>query len=97
MLSLGCGDDPYIVTRNQIECGGKLAWSDVIFAAMRLQSLSAVNQAKLLLGPPAVLRIDAPTGEQAIGLGDYRRAVDELIPAAHMSVKLEGNASPPCF
>jgi predicted acylesterase/phospholipase RssA len=76
VLSLGCGDDPYVVSQAQIDQGGKLAWSDVIFAAMRLQSLAAVNQSRLLLGPPSVIRIDAPTGEQAIALDDWRRAVN---------------------
>jgi uncharacterized protein len=57
VLSLGCGDDPYVVSKAQIDRGGKLAWSDVIFAAMRLQSLAAINQARLLLGPPSIIRI----------------------------------------
>ncbi|MFX8926089.1 hypothetical protein ABTN20_19725, partial [Acinetobacter baumannii] len=52
LLSIGCGDDPYVVSGDKIDFGGKFAWSDIIFAAMRLQSLSAINQARLLLGPP---------------------------------------------
>ncbi len=39
VLSLGCGEDPYVVSDLQMIPGGKLAWSDLIFAAMRLQSL----------------------------------------------------------
>jgi hypothetical protein len=49
--------------------GGKFAWYDVIFA-MRLQSLSAINQTRLLLGPLAVLRIDPPQNLKPILLDD---------------------------
>jgi uncharacterized protein len=90
VLSVGCGDDPYVVSQAQIDQGGKLAWSDVVFAAMRLQSLAAVNQARLLLGPPSIIRIDAPTGEQAIALDDWRRAVNELPPAALRVIERDG-------
>jgi hypothetical protein len=91
LLSIGCGEDPYVVSPAQINIGGKLAWSDLIFAAMRLQSLSAINQARLLIGPPSVVRIDAPPNVTPIALDDWRRSVDELIPAAALSVEKEGN------
>jgi uncharacterized protein len=90
VLSLGCGDDPYIVSKAHIDRGGKLAWSDVIFAAMRPQSLAAVNQERLLLGPPSIIRIDAPTSEQSMALDHWRRAVDELPPAALRAVDKDG-------
>jgi hypothetical protein len=90
LLSLGCGDDPYIVSNAQMQLGGKFAWYDVIFAAMRLQSLSAINQARLLLGPPAVLRIDPPQNPKPIPLDDWRRSVDEIIPAARKAVDDQG-------
>lgn len=82
VLSLGCGDDPYVVSPRQLRGGGLLAWKDIIYAAMRLQSLAATNQARLLLGPQAVIRIDAPTNEKKMALDDWRRAVTELPPAA---------------
>lgn len=90
VLSLGCGDDPYVVSRLQSALGGKLTWYDVIFAAMRLQSLSATNQARLLLGPPAVRRIDPPANPRPIMLDDYRRSKDELVPAARNVVDEHG-------
>jgi hypothetical protein len=90
LLSLGCGEDPYIVSNAQMHLGGKFAWYDVIFAAMRLQSLSAINQARLLLGPPAVLRIDPPQNPKPILLDDWRRSVDELVPAARKAVDDQG-------
>jgi hypothetical protein len=91
VLSLGCGDDPYLVSGLQMIAGGKLAWSDAIYAAMRLQSLAATNQARLLLGPPAVRRIDPPGNPKPILLDDFRRSVDELVPAARSAVDTLGD------
>jgi patatin-like phospholipase/acyl hydrolase len=91
VLSLGCGDDPYVVSKRQISLGGLFFWKDGIFAAMRLQSLAATNQARLLLGPPAVTRIDAPTNEQKIALDDWKRSVAELVPAAVVTVEKNGD------
>jgi uncharacterized protein len=91
VLSLGCGDDPYIVSDDQMAAGGKIAWADVIFAAMRLQSLAATNQARLLLSPPAVRRLDPPTFAKPILLDDFRRSLDELVPAARSLVDQQGD------
>ncbi|WP_291855379.1 patatin-like phospholipase family protein [Bradyrhizobium sp.] len=91
VMSLGCGEDPYIVSDDRLNAGGKLAWADVIFAAMRLQSLSASNQARLLLGPPAVRRIDPPANPKPILLDDFRRSLDELVPAARSIVDKHGD------
>ena len=90
VLTIGCSEDPYVLSQTQMDAGGKLAWADVIFAAMRLQSLSATNQARLLLGPPAVRRIDPPANPDPIMLDDFRRSMDELIPAARMAVDEHG-------
>ncbi len=91
LFSIGCGDDPYVVSPTQINLGGKLAWSDLIFAAMRLQGLSAINQARLLLGPSSVLRIDTSANPNPIALDDWRRSVDELVPAAAKAVEANGD------
>jgi uncharacterized protein len=90
VLSLGCGDDPYIVSSWQIRLGGLFFWKDAIFAAMRLQSLAATNQARLLLGPPNVVRLDAPTNEHKIRLDDWRRSVRELAPAGVATAQEKG-------
>ena len=82
VLSLGCGDDPYRVNWWQRRFGGLFFWRTAVFAAMRLQSLAATNQARLLLGPGQVIRIDAPTNEAKIAMDDCGRAVVELVPAA---------------
>jgi hypothetical protein len=91
IVSLGCGEEPYIVSDYQMTAGGKLAWRDVIFAAMRLQSLAALNQARLLLGPPAVRRIDPPANPEPILLDDFRRSLDELVPAGRSAVEIYGD------
>ena len=81
ILSLGCGDDPYTVDRGKIVRGGILAWRDVIFAAMRLQSLNALGQAGLLIGAEKIMRLDAPANERKIRLDDWTRACT-LLPGA---------------
>ncbi|TYB83591.1 CBASS cGAMP-activated phospholipase [Oceaniovalibus sp. ACAM 378] len=85
VLSIGCGDDPYSVSPRQIKFGGILFWRDVIFAAMRLQSLAATNQARLLLGPPSVVRLSPPVYAPPIDLDDWCRAV-ELLPSDAVNV-----------
>jgi patatin-like phospholipase/acyl hydrolase len=90
VLSIGCGDDPYIVSPRQIKFGGIWFWKDAIFAAMRLQSLAATNQARLLLGPPSVVRLSPPVYSPPIDLDDWCRAVD-LLPGDALSVT-EANA-----
>ena len=90
VLSLGCGDDPYRVNWWQRRFGGLFFWSTAIFAAMRLQSLAATNQARLLLGPSQVFRIDAPTNEAKIAMDDCRRAFLELVPAAQVAAAEQG-------
>jgi patatin-like phospholipase/acyl hydrolase len=84
VLSIGCGDDPYIVSPRQIKFGGMWFWKDAIFAAMRLQSLAATNQARLLLGPASVVRLSPPMHSPSIDLDDWCRAVD-LLPSDALS------------
>ncbi|SHM56715.1 Patatin-like phospholipase [Paracoccus solventivorans] len=91
VLTIGGGDDPYIISSRQIRLGGLFFWKDAIFAAMRLQSLAATNQARLLLGPPNVMRLDPPINEKRIELDDWRRAVEGLVPAAVKSVAAKGD------
>lgn len=91
VLSLGCGDDPYIVSPRQIKFGGMWFWKDAIFAAMRLQSLASTNQARLLLGPPSVIRLDPQKHTSPIELDDWRRAVDLLPKDATTAVEACAN------
>jgi patatin-like phospholipase/acyl hydrolase len=90
VLTLGCGDEKYVVSGNQITGGGLWHWRKIMGGAMRLQSLAATNQARLLLGPSSVLRLDAPTFEPKLRMDDWRRSVQELIPAAERAVGEHG-------
>ena len=85
VLSLGCGDDPYYVTRRMVG-GGLWQWRKVIGGAMRAQSLAATNQARLLLGPANVVRIEPSLTGGPIELDGYQRAVNELLPAVSGAV-----------
>ena len=85
VLSIGCGDEPYLVTR-RMTWGGLWHWRKIFGAAMRAQSLAATSQARLLLGPANVVRIDPTLIGPPIELDDYRRAMDELLPAVSASV-----------
>jgi hypothetical protein len=91
VLSLGCGDDRYVVSQPEITKGGLWHWKRIIEAAMRLQSLATTNQARLLLGPPSVIRLDAPTFEPKIRMDDWRRSVAELVPAADTETANKGD------
>lgn len=86
ILSLGCGDDPYVVDRPKIRRGGMLAWRRIIYAAMRLQSLNALGQAGLLIGADRIIRASAPTSEDEIQIDDWSRAAAELPDAAESTL-----------
>jgi hypothetical protein len=86
ILSLGCGDDPYVVSAPKIIRGGVLAWRDIIYAAMRLQSMNALGQAGLLIGRDRIIRADAPASEEKIAMDDWTRAVAELPDAAQAAL-----------
>ena len=94
ILSLGCGDDPYVVDRTKIQRGGMLAWRDMMYAAMRLQSLNALGQAGLLIGADRLIRSSPPTNEEKIQMDDWTRAVSELPGAAESTLdELGGSVS----
>ena len=74
ILSLGCGDEPYAFSESKRAGGGLLAWRDLVFMAMRLQSQNALGQARLLVGPENVCRIDPGDLDPAIELDDWLAA-----------------------
>ena len=86
ILSLGCGDDPYVVGHLKVRMGGLLPWWNIMFAAMRLQSLNALGQAGLLIGAHQIIRADAPSQKKKIRLDDWMRAKSELPGAAEAAV-----------
>jgi hypothetical protein len=75
-----------------ISKGGIWHWRKVIYAAMRLQSLNALGQAGLLVGADRIVRLDAPTSEQKIGMDDWKRAREELPPAAVAALDAAGDS-----
>ena len=81
ILSLGCSTDRCVVDKKQIK-GGKFAWRQIIETAIQLQSFNAQGQAGLLIGANHVIRIEPPPIDGRIELDDWRRAVDQLVPAA---------------
>ena len=77
VLSIGCGENPYKIGRLQRWFGGKLAWANLIFAAMHFQSMNTLGQAGLLIGRDKIMRLN-PSCEATIRMDDWKRAVDVL-------------------
>lgn len=90
VLSIGCGNDKYVVSKVETANGGIWHWRKIMAAAMRLQSLAATNQARLLLGPPSVIRLDPPAFEPPIRLDDWSKSTAKLPPAAEAIVAARG-------
>ena len=78
ILSIGCGNTPYKVGGWKKRFGGMLAWHDIISAAMRFQSFSALGQAGLLIGRDRVTRIELPETGRPIELDDWPAARSAL-------------------
>ncbi len=90
ILSVGCGDDPYRVGGSKIFKGGMFHWKDIILAAMRLQSQSAMGQAGLIVGPEQLVRLDVPKSLPKIALDDWPSAIKHLPGAAESAVTGNG-------
>lgn len=90
MLTLGCGREPVRVGRLKA-IGGMLTWTNAIFAAMDLQSQNALGQARLLIGPESVYRVE-PQLTQPIALDDWQRAHVELPFEAERAVRASAGA-----
>lgn len=78
ILSIGCGEHPFQITEGQARRSGMVHWRGVIAVAMHLQSVTAVNQAGLLIGRDRVTRLDRPDGREPIDLDDWAKAKDLL-------------------
>ena len=74
ILSIGCGQKPFQITEGQIRNSGMVHWRRIIDVAMHLQSVTAVNQAVLLIGRERVIRLDRPEGSPPIDLDDWAKA-----------------------
>jgi hypothetical protein len=80
ILSLGCGDEPYVVSDSMASFGGKLWWASAVMGAMHFQSQNALGQARLLIGADSVVRVAPMPVSPAIRLDDWARAC-ELLPS----------------
>ena len=74
ILSIGCGQDGFRINSTQAAGAGQLQWREIIHVAMHYQSLTAVNQAGLLIGRDRVTRLDRPEGAERIELDDWEKA-----------------------
>ena len=97
ILSLGCGDDPYVVSDMQKWLGGLFAWRDIAFASMRLQSLNALGQAGLLIGADRIVRANPSMSRNRIEMDDWVRAVAELPGAAEAALDELGESISKAF
>lgn len=83
ILSIGCGETPYVV-KNKMILGGLWHWRKVIKGAMHLQSQNAIGQAGLLIGRNNIFRIDVPKNmmpKENINLDDWKKSI-EVLPIA---------------
>ena len=78
ILSLGCGNQNYVVNGCKISMGGWFFWRNIIYASMQLQSMNALGQAGLLIGRDKMIRITPPESQSNIALDDWTRASKEL-------------------
>lgn len=78
ILSIGCGENPFQITEGQARKSGMVHWRGIIGVAMHLQSVTAVNQAGLLIGRDRVTRLDRPDGKEPIDLDDWAKAKSTL-------------------
>ena len=79
ILSVGCGQDGFRINSKQTAGAGQYQWREIIYVAMHYQSLTAVNQAGLLIGRDKVIRLDRSDGAKRIDLDDWAKA-RELLP-----------------
>ena len=85
ILSIGCGQDGFRLSSKQAAGAGQYHWREIIYVAMHYQSLTAVNQAGLLIGRDKVTRLDRPEGSESIDLDDWDKA-RRLLPEEALAV-----------
>ena len=85
ILSIGCGQGGFRISSKQAAGAGQFQWREIIYVAMHYQSLTAVNQAGLLIGRDKVTRLDRPERSEPIDLDDWEKAV-RLLPEEALAV-----------
>ena len=91
ILSIGCGQKPFQVSSGQTKNSGIVHWKNILEVAMYFQSVTAVNQAGLLIGRDRVTRLDRPDGAEPIGMDDWMRAKEFLLGEARAIARSNGN------
>ena len=77
ILSIGTGSPPWSVNDNRLDKGA-LGWSDVFEGMMYLNGEAALSEARLMIGPEKIVRIE-PEGELAkIDMADWTAAKRDL-------------------
>ena len=92
ILSIGCGESPYIVKNKMITKGGIWHWRKIIKGAMHLQSMNSIGQAGLLIGRDRILRIDVSDNviEKNITMDDWKNSKKFLPTEAKVAFKKFG-------
>jgi hypothetical protein len=90
ILSMGCGRTRYEMTPFRRQLGGLLAWTELMFETMEIQSQNVIGQARLIASGDRVLRVDAPPMSRPIELWDWERAAGELPPLGEEMIGLLG-------
>ena len=85
ILSIGRGQDGFQINSKQAGGAGQFQWREIIYVAMHYQSLTAVNQAGLLIGRDRVTRLDRPEGAEPVDLDDWEKA-RRLLPGEALAV-----------
>ena len=89
VLSIGCGSTAFSVSWIRALFSGIFFWTDVMVAAMNLQSENAIGQAGLLIGRDNIIRLEPDIGKKIVKLDNFKLA-KILLPAAAKS-SLEEN------
>ncbi len=96
ILSIGCGNRPFRVDDRQAR-SGKISWRNIIEVAMHLQSVTAVNQAGLLIGPENLVRLNRLGESEPIALDDWETAKNILPREAEEVAQMYADRISPMF
>ena len=86
ILSIGCGQKPFRITEGQERNSGLVHWKGIIDVAMHFQSVTAINQAGLLIGRDRLIRLDRPEDAEPIAMDDWLMARERLPAEAEEAV-----------
>lgn len=91
VLSLGCADGEFSITKEQTLRGGLWHWREIFTAASYLQSQNALGQAGLLIGRNHLLRVDHKPLGRPLPIDDFALCSAKLPPIATSLVEESGD------